>query len=785
MPRYADWMRRVGTEGADPFVIDEAKRLLGFVALRAKSLGLNQYRLQRELADGTIISASVIGGIPTIEIKPVPITQVTEIRLNNKLWIPRGFVVYPSTTSHFKGWGMPVVPLGANPWDALNLDPGVDTDRWTSGGLLGEVFISKDKEAGYQSKTTPSAPMFFDEEDATRTLAGTYRAPRTGVWAGYRPEFLDYRGSPAFSRAFFEYTLTQRATPLTPPFRGYFEDGLYLAQHAVATVMDGADPELTPTTHGYQFAVPRQNKDGKLDDTSADAVGSYPTDVPSAAGQIDAYINLFDAAFKENTQLDVAIQGNVVGASLMVRDQWIRYGNHYWTPTDTTLPILSWDGDDGFVLPYATITSSFYTDGFGHMQPNNVTMVGPYPDYEIQELSNFTADIRARTAAKIYTKNLYARGRVLGDLPGYVFGAAIKTTEHFDRIMVLTWHAEDQDVYIPPSPSFINPPEPHIFGKLRLYFSDVVPRHGLRCVPDHMLTGADWRLAGTLPTTDFSVAQLYPTVFGRQAPRFSPDASKLALVQGTYLGPLDGGVDRWNHRLCEFVLSTIEEGTLTYATNLILPNGVGFDEESFEAVDYDASNVRQALVTRLWAWPQDDFFPEFAGDTVDMRTIAREDGSSRQPYQTPDSPLSPQCRPQYFGSFRILDVVDYVMVDVYLTGVCSTASAYASRLIVIRNGVRIHDAEYPQNSTNRVYGGSGQGRWYGANYAKNQAGDWIITAEHGAWDGATLVRNNALVVIIATADSRVLGYVGSSIPDISELVGVSDASLSLVPAGVV
>lgn len=795
--RYADWMRRVGFHNATPYQLDEAKRLLGFVALRAESLGLHSLRLQRFLQDGSKIIASIIGGQPQIELQPVLIPQVEQLTEATRIWIPRGFVVYPSTASHLHGWGQPaLVADGVDPWSRAARAPGTDPTKWTVGGPLGEVLITRDKNAGYPSETKPAGPLFFENTEVRSSLpAGRWIAPRTGDWAGYRSEYVDYTQAPAFGRELFTYTNSQRSEPLIPWIRGYFEEAVFLSNKVPATIYDGADPvlPLSVVVDGYSTAAKRLNKDGGVEEDSVDVITSNQTTVANVASAMDGFVNLFDNTFDSSTSFGIGVQGDVAVGELAHRKQWIRFGDATWVSSDQDLPVLSWDGGFDWKLPFYMITLPFAEDGFGHLQPYGGTTVGPYPDYEIlEDLSGITASVRGRQKA-LFSKELFARGRVLGRFEGYVFGAAIQVVTEdpqniHDRLLVLLWYAEDQDVYVPPGGGdILNPPEAHVLRQLRLYFVDVVPRNGLRVNPDHMLTQLDLKFAGYLPMTDFAEDRSYPTKFPRQMPRFSHDGKKLIQVIGEY--SMESGLSEiFTHDLAEYRLTNIDEGVLTY-TRDVIAHGFGgpdvlFPDESFEAADYNDNDVYTSLISYIAPWSFDDLFPGAGtGAFFDLRVLARPDHSGETPYATEmGEPIDPQCVPAYYGSLTILDVNHYAAISVYLTGTCVSLDAWSSRLIVIHESTRIYDQVSPQDSSNRIYGGAGGGHWYNGSYARI-GDDVVFTAEVGAFKDETYIITDALTFVLAPADSRVTGYMSSTLPDILTLVGGN--ADCLFPAGVV
>lgn len=276
---------------------------------------------------------------------------------------------------------------------------------------------------------------------------------------------------------------------------------------------------------------------------------------------------------------------------------------------------------------------------------------------------------------------------------------------------------------------------------------------------------------------------LFPTQFPRQVPRFSKDGTKFATIWGMMDASYN---DIFVHTIVEYSISALEAGVFSYAVDETFPDGDGgFNQESYEAVDYDDSDTRRALKSRLLAWPYADWYPEYGDATVDIRVLMRDDGSGTQPYQSEvGSPLDPQCRAAFAGSWTILDVVDYVTVGTYNTGNCVSLANWTMRLIVVKDGERIHDATYPCDATNRVWGYSG-GRWHGQQYVKNKDGDWIVSVEMGAFKNQVYIRKNDLSFGLAPSNSRVAGFVESSIPNIQTLVNVSDSTLSLVPVGVV
>lgn len=119
-----------------------------------------------------------------------------------QMWIPRGFVIYPCSDAEPRGWGLPVqyIEDASQPPDlqelaTQNLRPGLDTSRWTAGGVLGQVLLTRDEDAGYpveqtEKRSVIQTPHYNPLAGPKPTLKGE---PRRGDWQAYRLEFTDFQ----------------------------------------------------------------------------------------------------------------------------------------------------------------------------------------------------------------------------------------------------------------------------------------------------------------------------------------------------------------------------------------------------------------------------------------------------------------------------------------------------------------------------------------------------------------------------------------------------------------
>lgn len=68
MPRYADWFRKVGDTAASPRALDTAKKLLGYLAIRRTTPGVETMVKRITLDDGTVVTASFHGDQPMVTV---------------------------------------------------------------------------------------------------------------------------------------------------------------------------------------------------------------------------------------------------------------------------------------------------------------------------------------------------------------------------------------------------------------------------------------------------------------------------------------------------------------------------------------------------------------------------------------------------------------------------------------------------------------------------------------------------------------------------------------------
>ena len=291
MSRYTGWHQRVGTEGADPFVIDLAQKLLGYVVRYALQNGMGTYQLRREY-HGYIVEASYKGGIPKIEITPPPGLKVPLISHPSDIWIPRGFVVYPGSALSLYGWGMPVIQStlsGTTPYSAINLAPGLDVSRWTPAGPLGQVLLSAVPKAGYPKQSAQIAPLAFSQTFGPKPKKRA-DGKRVDVYedsflfssgsTGYRMEFVDFTDvahSEQLSarRRIFELTNAHRAgigrDPVSLPIRGYYSAAQIYADMESATSTFGH--YAVPFWPTYKTPPDRVAKDGMPRNQTGPTVG--------------------------------------------------------------------------------------------------------------------------------------------------------------------------------------------------------------------------------------------------------------------------------------------------------------------------------------------------------------------------------------------------------------------------------------------------------------------------------------------------------------------------------
>lgn len=189
-------------------------------------------------------------------------------------WVPEGFVFYPASDESPNGWGLPIKPLRDDAFSdeeqvfsPLNLAPGLDVERWTPGGALGEVLVTRKPDAGYPPQSTANRqvitmpPLYHPDYGPHPTkLAPTTRGP----WQAYRLEFIDFdANSPdittgeraerkAWKREMFglfnQHRVSIGRDPVAPPIRGDYDSAQATCEWTVSTMWFGHSCKGYPPT---------------------------------------------------------------------------------------------------------------------------------------------------------------------------------------------------------------------------------------------------------------------------------------------------------------------------------------------------------------------------------------------------------------------------------------------------------------------------------------------------------------------------------------------------------
>lgn len=281
MAKHTTWAR---SRFSDPervrIVQFEGRKLLGGLMEQLKRDGQTFGVRRKTLADGTLIIARFDGTTPLIQVHAPPGQPALPTKPGDKagVWVPRGFVLYPISDESINGWGVPSIDIDPDdPYSEINRVPGLDVERWTAGGALGEVLLTTVPGAGYPPNEPESlvAPMFCH---ATAGLRNTLPIPeRADEWAAYRLEFEDFTAqSPGadaelqlrarnWKRSMFELTNAYRADiggldPLLLPIRGHYDSAQATSEVMAASQTIGHESPTYAAT--YKWRDDRGSKDG-------------------------------------------------------------------------------------------------------------------------------------------------------------------------------------------------------------------------------------------------------------------------------------------------------------------------------------------------------------------------------------------------------------------------------------------------------------------------------------------------------------------------------------------
>lgn len=403
-------------------------RLLVGQTISTLGPGVDTHTRRERLADGTLITIQLLPDqqpVVTIDVRtgrPAPRRQVLE----SSIWIPRGFVVLPISTESRAGWGLPVVPAfdPAFPEELQtfapgNLAPGLDVARWTPGGSLPQVLITRDRDGGYPVEPNTRSRTYVDVSPNYHPSVGPFPGVLgvpTGPWGAYRLEFNDFEPQSLRTdvdpqtvkdskREMFNLLNAHRAsvgrTPLYPPLRGAFDAAQVACEASWETRLYGHMVGGFPSTYKTYNARAAKNghmceeDGGTYDFTMTERVAIYGSEI--LVGLADEYEYLYDdlngwpvlrlvgtryqitpsvaldgwldsprhRAVIESTIYDnrpnqvtmahLGFRPGTVAAVFERNQQWIQCGNRYWLSEHSEVPPLSWKSFDTVNLLWETM----------------------------------------------------------------------------------------------------------------------------------------------------------------------------------------------------------------------------------------------------------------------------------------------------------------------------------------------------------------------------------------------------------------------------------------------
>ena len=590
-------------------LIQFARKAMGELLEYAQPMGLQVVKREHHLNDGSIVEVSFDGTTPIATIHPAPPAEPTGSQPPVNFWMPRGFVVLPAWGDAPFGIGLPVVPdAGGGPYDPINTAPGMAKERWTVGGVCGEVLLSPDLRAGYPvSPVVVTVPLLFHP---TRGPVMHWQGKGMldarepdGAWLPYRielePPAQHYADeSPATMVALFEAINDARTTALKPalnlPPRGYYHPGQVMCSIMQAAGTTDATSASYPPT--YLTPHDRLTKDGYaalMEDrafTGWDRTDGLLGAELRAAGSVASAMATWggdpgDAAalvadYQLGATLDAGERGGFLCASIESRDRWIQAGNQSWQSSDPALPPLSWFGFASLNLAWETNPARYDPDSTTQPIIPRVAFTTANGDCWMTYPRSATDDPALKEPAM--SRHVFARGRAIALAPrgGLVWAAALANvaleTGSVDRLIALVHHAEDQGSAVSGQVRY-----------LRVWWCDIPPRGQLRADPQSVICGEDladpwgWR-GGEL--FDLGVMPDPPSGFVASAGvnslkyasqwRFAPDGSRAVCLrdygaQADYQSDAIGNLEALftNHsRTVELVFGLLSDELVTNVT---------------------------------------------------------------------------------------------------------------------------------------------------------------------------------------------------------------------------
>lgn len=399
----------------------EGRKLLATLINQLALGGVKVGRMERILPDGTRLVAIADGTMPqVIAFAPAPTAVKETDSAAAAVWIPRGFVLYPAGPGAAAGWGLPIVQVTANeatPYDDVNVAPGLDVARWTVGGPLGQVLLTRDADAGYPvlEDGDQVAPLMYSPKRGVRPDEGT-PAPAIGAWAAYRVEFIAFdqglppgggtaaAGMVGFRRSIFERVNAHRVSigrdPVFMPLRGRFDSAQATAEAMAANAVLGHFSERFPATYrgaddramhdglcSASLAFHRPSPDSRNSNTfenitctaylptpllGQDANGIDILSIPNPGPPVTApqawnawITSPVHRALIERTANDmvgghacithIGWRNNYAAQHFLPHEQWVSCGNRSWTSRHTEVPVVSWHGFTSLNLHWETM----------------------------------------------------------------------------------------------------------------------------------------------------------------------------------------------------------------------------------------------------------------------------------------------------------------------------------------------------------------------------------------------------------------------------------------------
>jgi hypothetical protein len=396
-----------------------ARNVLGLLMGDLAEANLRSGKRSKRLDNGVVVDVAFDGTQPMATIK-VPPTVTGGIEQQIDLWVPQGFVLYPASNDAAAGWGAPVIPSEDpedGPFSPANLAPGLDTSRWTAAGALGQVLVSKDKNAGYPTRPSMLTPPMYFRPDYGLHPRNTFQPSNdpTLTWAAYRVEFTDFTAqSPdaeqgeqdaiiANKRSAFDLVNAHRGTvgrdPLLLPIRGFYDSAQAIAEIMYATHTLGHYSDTYPASYatypdriekdGFTSYVDPDDSDSRnkpsggggensaANATAATVIGVDPNGsniydiVPGAditaseayaswIGSPEHLANIESTIYdKSFTTTFLGFKKALASQTFVHKTQWVAAGNRQWISKEPEVPVLSFFGFQSLNLAWETWPATF------------------------------------------------------------------------------------------------------------------------------------------------------------------------------------------------------------------------------------------------------------------------------------------------------------------------------------------------------------------------------------------------------------------------------------------